>query len=123
MIRNILAVVAGNLAWSALWLGSNALLKSAGQLPSDPAARIESASTLSFLLVNSVVFSIIAGLLAATISTGQSYWPVVVLCGVQLAMGIFFQLQSWKLMPVWYHLSFLFLLVPTTLFGAWLRLK
>lgn len=85
--------------------------------------RIESAATLSLLLAGSVVFSIIAGFLAAAISAGQSYGPVLVLCGIQLAMGLFFQLQFWKLMPVWYHVPFLLLLVPATLFGAWLRLR
>ncbi len=123
MIRNILAVVAGNLAWTALWLGGNALLKSAGQIPRDPTVRIESASTLLLLLVGSVVFSIIAGFLAAAISSGQSYWPVFALCAIQLAMGVFFQIQFWKSMPLWYHLPFLLLLVPVTLLGAWLRLK
>ncbi len=123
MIRNILAVIAGNLAWTALWLGYNALLKSGGQLPTDATSRIENASALSLLLVGSVVFSVTAGFLTAAISTRQSYWPVLALCVIQLAMGIFFQVQSWKLMPIAYHLPFLLLLVPATLAGGWLQLK
>lgn len=122
MIKNIVAVIAGNLTWTALWLGYNALLKSGGQLPSDANSRIEDGSTLSLLLVGSVVFSVIAGWLVATISARQSYGPVFALCGIQVALGIFFQIQFWKLMPVAYHLTFLFLLVPATLFGAWFRL-
>ena len=47
----------------------------------------------------------------------------MVLCGIQLALGLVFQAQAWKLIPVWYHLSFLLLLAPATLLGAWLRLK
>ncbi|MCW5874766.1 MAG: hypothetical protein KIS88_09005 [Anaerolineales bacterium] len=37
---------------------------------------------------------------------------------VLLLVGIAVQRQYWKLMPLWYHLLFLALLVPTTLFGA-----
>jgi len=122
MIRNILAVIAGNLGWTALWLGSNAFLKIKGLLPSDPTKRIDDGPALLILLASSIVFSIVAGYLAAAIST-SAYWPVLVLCVIQLAMGVFFQMQSWKLMPVWYHLSFLTLLAPATLWGAWLRLR
>src|SRR5205823_14111319 len=109
MIRDILAVIVGNLAWTALWLGYNALLEAGGQLPTDATSRIQSTSALSLLLIGSVVFSFIAGYLTATISTRQSYWPVLVLCAIQLALGIFFQLQFWKLMPIAYHLTFLLL--------------
>jgi hypothetical protein len=42
----------------------------------------------------------------------------VVLAGV----GAFVQSRVWKLMPLWYHLSFLLLLVPVTLAGAWIHL-
>jgi len=123
MIRNILAVICGNVAWTALWLSYNALLKSGGQLPADATSRIESGSALSLLIVGSVVFSVIAGFLTAAISTRQIYWAVLVLCGIQLTIGIFVQLQFWKIMPLAYHLTFLLLLVPATLAGGWLRLK
>ncbi|CAN5725111.1 hypothetical protein BH20VER1_BH20VER1_25650 [soil metagenome] len=123
MIRNILAVIAGNVAWTVLWLSYNALLKSFGALPADSAAPLTRTPPLLMLLVGSVVFSVVAGFLTAAIATGQTYWPVLVLCAVQLAMGLFFQLQFWQLMPLWYHLPFLLLLVPATLLGAWLRLK
>ena len=38
-----------------------------------------------------------------------------------LAVGIGVQAGSWNLMPVWYHLTFLALLVPGALIGAKLR--
>ena len=123
MIRNILAVIAGSAAWTVLWLGMNAILRGASLLPADATKRIDTAPPLLVLLVGSVVFSIIAGYITAAVATGASYTPVLVLCALQLAMGIFFQAQAWQLMPVWYHLPFLFLLAPATLLGGWLRLK
>ena len=70
------------------------------------------------MLVASVLFCIGAGYVTAAIAPGVGYWPVLVLCGIQLALGLIFQTQAWKRMPVWYHLSFLLLLAPATLLGA-----
>ncbi len=123
MIRSILAILAGNVGWTVLWLSSNALLKGIGLLRADATRRVDAPSTLLIMLVASVLFSIGAGYVTAAIAPGAGYWPVLVLCGIQLALGLFFQTQAWKLMPVWYHLSFLLLLAPATLLGAWLRLK
>jgi hypothetical protein len=100
-----------------------AILRTVGALPIEQTRRVENTSALFLLLIGSVVFSIVTGFVTAKFSAGPSYWPVLVVCATLLAMGIFFQMQSWKLMPIWYHLPFLLLLVPATLFGAWLRLK
>lgn len=122
MIRNIIAVIVGNLSWTALWLSYNAVLKTIGQLPADPNTRVESISALSLLLVGSVCFSVVAGLVTATVGARGSYGPVLALCVIQVALGIFFQLQFWKLMPLAYHVPFLLLLAPATILGGWLQL-
>ena len=36
----------------------------------------------------------------------------------QLALGIFFEVSYWNLLPVWYHLVFLALLIPGNVFGG-----
>ena len=35
-----------------------------------------------------------------------------------LITGIFVQMSIWALMPAWYHLTFLALLIPVTLVGG-----
>lgn len=123
MIRNIFAVLAGSAAWTVLWLGMNAALRSASLLPADATKRIDAAPPLLIMLVGSVVFSVVAGYTTAAVATGASYTPVLVLCALQLATGIFFQAQAWQLMPLWYHVPFLLLLIPATLLGGWLHLR
>lgn len=123
MTKNILAVLAGIVAWTILWLGYNMILKMLGQLPTEPTTRVENPSTLLLMLIGSIVFSIVAGYVTAHVSAAAGYWPAVILGVTLLAMGIFFQTQSWQLLPIWFHFSFLLLLAPVTLFGAWLRLK
>ena len=46
---------------------------------------------------------------------------VWILAFVQLAIGIAVEASYWELMPVWYHLLFLALLIPATVYGG--RLK
>jgi hypothetical protein len=37
---------------------------------------------------------------------------------LQLLLGIGFEASAWNLMPVWYHLVFLALIIPATVMGG-----
>jgi hypothetical protein len=80
-----------------------------------------SAGVLALILVMSVVISMISGLVLAVTASNDVMKPAWVLALILLAVGIGVQAGSWNLMPVWYHLTFLALLVPGTLIGAKLR--
>ena len=123
MIRTVAAVIAGNFIWTGLWLGLNALLRMQGMLPAESTQRVEAPAPLGVLLLASVVFSIAVGWITTAIAGGNTYWAAIILAVIQLALGIFFQSQAWHLMPIWYHVPFLLLVVPATLLGAWLRLR
>jgi hypothetical protein len=122
MLRSILAVVAGNILWTVLWLGLNAVLASLYPQSFDGKSRIESVPLLLFILLCSVVLSVIAGYLTALIARRSEMAHAFALGLLQLALGIFFQTQSWNLLPVWYHLTFLALLIPANLLGGQWRL-
>ena len=123
MFRIVGALVAGNFIWTALWLGLNALLRTQGLLPADPAERVDQAAALIALLIGSVVLSAAVGWITTMIAGVNSYAPAMVLALIHFALGIFFQSQAWHLMPVWYHLPFLLFVIPATLLGAWFRLR
>lgn len=123
MWRFVAGVIAGNLAWTMLWLGLNVGLRTQGLLPADPTALVDASAPLLIMLVASVAFSVAAGWIATAIAPHARYWPAIVLSVIQLALGILFQSQAWQLMPLWYHAAFLLLLVPATLLGAWIRLR
>jgi hypothetical protein len=40
---------------------------------------------------------------------------------IQLVVGIGFEVSYWAMTPVWYHLVFLALLVPATVWGGALK--
>ena len=40
---------------------------------------------------------------------------------IQLVVGIGFEVSYWEMTPVWYHLVFLALIVPATVWGGILK--
>jgi hypothetical protein len=118
MLRAIIAVIAGYALWTALWLGGNALLFTDA---AEAVARDEAFTApgpLAGILVLSIICSLAAGLTAAAIAPKKATPAALTLALLLLATGIAVQAGAWSLMPVWYHLTFLILLVPITMLGA-----
>jgi hypothetical protein len=122
MVRSILAVLAGNISWAVLWVGSNAIL--ATLFPAQyQAEKKDHAPMLLLLILLSFIFSIIAGYLTARIAARKEIAHTMVLGVLQLAMGIAAQLANYDALPLWYHIIFLLLLIPGNVFGAVLRAR
>lgn len=114
MIRSILAVLAGYFFWTLVWLaGGLALVPVFPDQPTE-AGTYDSVPYLAISLVLSVVCSLVGGFACGRISRSQRGIPTIVLAGLLLVTGLGVQIASWDMMPVWYHLPFLILLVPVT---------
>ena len=123
MGRSIGAVLAGSAVWSVLWVVTAQAVMSLSPSSMTAQGGAANAGVSAMFLAFSVVYSILAGYVTATIARGRA-WPHVMALGVlQLALGLFFELTSWNLSPVWYHLTFLALLIPGNLAGGWLRTR
>jgi hypothetical protein len=131
MLRVILGVVVGFLAWSVLWVGSEEVLKmiwpetyGLHQLALDKAMFnqtpfIDQANTtfLIIALVRCAVFSIMSGFLAAVIASGNRNAPLIL--GILLVVvGIAVQSFYWCYLPAWYNIIFVVLLFPMTMLGG-----
>lgn len=123
MVRTIFSIIAGNISWTILWLTFNTILTTITPKIGDGSTPISSIPLLLLLLVYSVIISIITGYITASVATHNQLKHVFALGILQLSMGIFFQSQAWHLLPIWYHLSFLALLIPCNIFGGWWRMK
>jgi|SRR5688572_28531657 len=119
--RTILAVVAGAVVWALLWVGGTQAAQAA--LPSVLAVGqpVTDAGALAALIVYSVLLSILAGYVTAAVATKEPMRAVWALAILQLALGIGFEASAWSLTPLWYHLVFLVLIVPATVYGGRLR--
>ncbi|MGB8633966.1 MAG: hypothetical protein WCD66_02765 [Rhodanobacteraceae bacterium] len=118
MMRLVIAVVAGFIFWTVLFLGNNAVISTAFPQYFNSDGSTGSTGMLALILALSVAFSIISGWVAGRIAQARAMSAGVVLGLILLAVGIFVQLQYWDVMPLWYHLSFLILLLPSTVLGA-----
>lgn len=132
MVRIILGVIAGFFAWSILWVGTDQVMRTASSdWYGDHQIRMEAAifnmepfaADTTILLVSlfrSIIFSVLAGFLAAFIAGENRHSPLW-LGIVLLLFGLIVQVSVWNYMPVWYHVVFLSLLIPMTVIGGKLK--
>jgi len=121
--RMILAVLAGAAVWAALWVGGT--MGAAAAFPSAlPAGQpVTNTGVLAALVVYSVILSVLAGYVTAAVAAKNPMPAVWGLAILQLILGIGIEASAWSLTPVWYHLVFLALLVPATVYGGRLRVR
>ena len=120
MTKVIAGFVVGFIVWSILWFGSDALIVSFPTLAPSRDYAVIPTNYLLLKLVSSVIFSTIAGLIAAWIS-GETMKAPLILGVMLLIVGLMVQISQWKPIPVWYHILFLILLLPMAVLGGKLR--
>ena len=133
MLKIVLGVIAGFVAWSILWVGSDQVLMivsptwygahqldfalaMAHQKPFDADKTI----LVVMQIMRSIIISIMSGFLAASIS-GENRSAPLILGVLLLLFGLIVEAMVWNYLPVWYHLTFLALLVPMTVLGGKLK--
>ncbi|HLL99789.1 MAG TPA: hypothetical protein VK400_01935 [Pyrinomonadaceae bacterium] len=132
MLRIISGVITGFIVWSILWVGLGEILslilpewygKTAADFRAAVAAQTPYAlsfGVLIWLLVQSVICSLISGYVAALVARENA--KSTLLLGILLLLfGIFVQSMHWNHMPLWYHVPFLLLLIPSAILGGKFR--
>ncbi|MGH9948669.1 MAG: hypothetical protein ACRD6X_15940 [Pyrinomonadaceae bacterium] len=131
MVRIILGVVVGFVAWSVLWVGSEEVLKMASpdwyaphqvalekaMFNKTPFIDQANSSILILAIVRGVIFSIMAGFLASVIANGNRNASLI-LGILLLGVGILVQSFHWSYLPAWYNIIFVLLLLPMTILGG-----
>jgi hypothetical protein len=117
-MRTMAAIISGYVLWTALWLGGNAGLRAAGVLPGDVTQPVLAPMPLFGLLFLDLVCSLSGGCVAGAVARSPSLRTLALLGLLLFATGCFVQSAVWHLMPLWYHLAFLGILIPVTLLGG-----
>ena len=132
MSRIVFGVIAGFFSWVIVWFGSEKVLSSLWpdwfgvQQRAFQAALTEGGQfnpDTKFLLTHCVcvaIASLLAGLLAATVSGGNK-WAPLILGLLLLVVGLLKAGMSWSLVPRWYHVLFTALLILMTIIGGKLK--
>ena len=132
MVRIVLGAIAGFLAWSIVWVGSEkifsaiwpawygahqaafeAAIQNGGQFTPDT-------TILLMNIVRGAIVSAMAGFLAALISRESKRSPLL-LGLLLLAFDLIIVVLSWKHVPIWYGVIFTALLIPMTIIGGKLK--
>lgn len=117
-MRTFLSILAGFSAWTILWCTSNFAAASLSPRSFGADGSVHHAPMLAAFLILSLGFSLVAGFVTARLAEDRAWRAASILAAIQLAVGGFVQAQYWELMPLWYHLPFLAMLVPGILAGA-----
>ena len=128
MMRIILGVIAGFIAWIVVWIGSEKILSAIWPafgvhqkafedvLKNGGSFIAETGPLLTHIVVGSIV-SVMAGSLAALIAGENTRAPLIAGC-LLLAMGIAKAVMSWQYVPLWYHVIFTAILLPMAIVGG-----
>jgi hypothetical protein len=131
MVRIVLGVILGFLAWAIAWFGGERILSAAwpafGVNQAQFQAAIENGgqftadSTMLFVhIVLGSLVSILSGFLAALIA-GENRRAPLILGILLLALGLLKAGMSWPYAPIWYHIIFTAMLLPMTIVGGKLK--
>ncbi len=132
MLKIVLGVVAGFVAWSILWVGSDQVLMMASpnwygahQLGFEKAVTnqepFSADSTILIMhLFRNAIISIMSGFLAAFVA-GENKKSPLGLGIILLIVGVLVEAMAWNYAPAWYHIVFVLLLVPMTIIGGKLK--
>ena len=115
-MRTILAIIAGYVLWTVLWLGGGAAIAAAFPEAYPEGGPFNATVPLLLTLGLSIVCSFAAGIMATKLASdaARAVWIMAILL---LLTGIGVQASTWSLMPVWFHIPFLVLLIPICLLG------
>jgi len=132
MLKIVLGVVVGFVAWSILWVGSDQVLMMASpnwygahQLGFEKAVTnqepFSADSTILIMhLFRNAIISIMSGFLAAFVA-GENKKSPLGLGIILLIVGVLVEAMAWNYAPAWYHIVFVVLLVPMPIIGGKLK--
>ena len=123
MGRAIAAVTVGALFWAVFWNLGTLIARMVFPGIIDPQLPITHTGALVAFVLYSAVLSVLAGYMTAAVRGATPMGSVWVLACIQLVLGIAFEAAFWHMTPLWYHLVFLALIVPATVWGGRLCVK
>ena len=128
MVRIVLGVIGGFIAWLIAWIGSEKILSAiwegfgAHQRAFEEAVKNGGEFTAdTTMLITHIVLGSIVSVMSGSVATliaGENTRAPLVLGFLLLALGVVKMVMSWQYVPLWYHVIFTVLLIPMTIVGG-----
>ena len=132
MVRIVVGVIVGFLAWVIMWVAGEKVLSAIWPeafgvhqrefekvLENGGQFTANTTHLLMHVVLGSIV-SLTSGFLAALIAGENKRAPLVLGC-LLLAMGVLKAVMSWPYVPIWYHIIFTAMLMPLAILGGQLK--
>ena len=128
MVRIVLGVIGGFIAWLIAWIGSEKILSAiwegfgAHQRAFEEAVKNGGEFTAdTTMLITHIVLGSIVSVMSGSVATliaGENTRAPLVLGFLLLALGILKAVMSWPYVPIWYHVIFTAILLPMAIMGG-----
>jgi hypothetical protein len=118
VVRSVVSIAAGFFAVMVLGAAADVVLGQVSPDAFDPQGHARTESTLFIKLSYETLFALVAGYLTARIAVRRPFTHTLVMAGIVLAGRAFIAVATWDVVPLWFNLGVLVLIVPAALLGA-----
>lgn len=118
LVRSVVSVAAGFFAVMVLGAAADLVLGKALSGAFDAQGHARAESTLFIKLAYETLFALLAGYITARIAVRKPFVHVLVMAAIVLAGRAFITVATWDVVPLWFNLGVLVLIIPAALLGA-----
>ena len=118
VVRSVVSVAAGFFTVMVLGAAADVVLAQAAPNAFDAQGHARAESTLFIKLAYETLFALLAGYITARIAVRKPFVHVLVMAIIVLAGRGLIALAAWEVVPMWFNLGVLVLIVPAALAGA-----
>ncbi len=118
VVRSVVSIAAGFFAVMVLGAAADVVLGQVLPNAFDAQGHARAESTLFIKLAYETVFALLAGYITARIAVRKPFAHVLIMAAIVVAGRAFIALATWDVVPLWFNLGVLVLILPAALLGA-----
>ena len=118
VVRSVVSVAAGFFAVMVLGAAADMVLNQMVPNAFDAQGHARAESTLFIKLAYETLFALLAGYITARIAVRKPFNHVLIMAAIVLAGRAFISIATWDVVPLWFNLGVLVLIIPAALLGA-----
>jgi len=118
VVRSVVSIAAGFFTVMVLGAAADVMLGKALPDAFDAQGHARAESTLFIKLAYETLFALLAGYITARIAVRKPFVHVLVMAAIVLVGRAFIAVTTWDVVPLWFNLGVLVLIIPAALLGG-----